>query len=222
MPKQTFYNLPEAKQQMILDIAMEEFSTKTYDKASLSKVVAEAGIAKGSMYQYFEDKRDLFTYLVEIAAQKKIAYIQKERLSGDEDFFTMFEKMSLAGAMFNLQNPKLGQLMASIFDPTAEPFFRDLYSHLKKMSLDYMINLISENQKLNKLRGDIDPHLAAHTINGFFSNGLVEYFLQDLDISYHEFLTDPDKTKELTEERIKMVISQITKIIRNGLEGDSK
>ena len=220
MPKQTFYNLPKEKKQRILDIAMEEFSTRTYAKASLSKIVAEAGIAKGSMYQYFEDKKDLFTYLLEIAAQKKMSYLEHQRLSEEEDFFIMFEKMSLAGAKFNMENPKLGQLMASVLDPTAEPFLRDLYSHLKKMSLDYMVNLISENQKLNRLRGDIDPHLVAHIINSFFSNGLVEFFLQDLNISYHEFLTDPNKTKELTEQKIQTVICHITKILRKGLEGD--
>jgi AcrR family transcriptional regulator len=60
MPKPTFFNLPEAKRLLIIDTSLEEFASNTYDKASLSQIVLKAGIAKGSMYQYFNDKEELY------------------------------------------------------------------------------------------------------------------------------------------------------------------
>ena len=64
MPKETFFNLPEAKRQRIIDLALAEFAEKDYDTASISRIVSQAGIAKGSFYQYFENKEDLYTYLL--------------------------------------------------------------------------------------------------------------------------------------------------------------
>ncbi|MEW6623376.1 MAG: TetR/AcrR family transcriptional regulator [Bacillota bacterium] len=218
MPKQTFFNLPEEKRQKIIDLAIEEFSINTYSKASLSNVVARAGIAKGSMYQYFEDKKDLYTYLVELAAQKKMSYIQRHKLDQD-DFFQMLEQLVMAGTQYNLENPKLGQLMASIMDPMAESFLRELYAGLRKQSYQYMYNLILENQQQGKLRKDVDPYLTAHLINGLLGNGLVEYFLERLNVNYYEFLTNPQVLQGISNEDIERVIKDIIKFIRNGLEG---
>jgi AcrR family transcriptional regulator len=64
MPKPTFLNLPDDKRERITELALDEFSTHPYRQASLSRIVARAGIAKGSMYQYFENKLDLYRWLV--------------------------------------------------------------------------------------------------------------------------------------------------------------
>ena len=50
-------------------IALEEFADRDYDGASVSRVVARAGIAKGSIYQYFTDKKDLYLHLVDEAGR---------------------------------------------------------------------------------------------------------------------------------------------------------
>src|SRR5665648_21665 len=71
MPYQTFINLPEEKKQKLLECAIEEFAKNDYQSASITKIVNRAGIAKGSLYQYFKDKQDLYNYLLELAIQKK-------------------------------------------------------------------------------------------------------------------------------------------------------
>lgn len=47
--KSTFTNLQAAKRQAIIDIAIEEFAAHPYATASVSHIVARAGIAKGSL-----------------------------------------------------------------------------------------------------------------------------------------------------------------------------
>lgn len=49
MPKQTFLNLSDAKRKAFLEIALEEFANNDYNTASVSKIVEQAGIAKGSV-----------------------------------------------------------------------------------------------------------------------------------------------------------------------------
>lgn len=51
--------------QRILEAAMEEFSQKGYEGASLNVVCAEKGISKGIIYHYFKDKDELYLLCVE-------------------------------------------------------------------------------------------------------------------------------------------------------------
>lgn len=65
MPKQTFYNLQSDKQKRIVDAAKKEFSKRNFYESSINKIIKDAGIPRGSFYQYFENKEDLFLYLLE-------------------------------------------------------------------------------------------------------------------------------------------------------------
>ncbi len=56
MPRPTFFNLPAEKQEQVFRAAVEEFATHPYGAAAVNRIVARAGIAKGSFYQYLEDK----------------------------------------------------------------------------------------------------------------------------------------------------------------------
>lgn len=59
MPKETFLNLSKEKQNKILNAAKKEFERVSLEQASIKNIVEEAGIARGSFYQYFESKEDL-------------------------------------------------------------------------------------------------------------------------------------------------------------------
>lgn len=65
MPTPTFANLPAAKRDAFLTAAIAEFAAHDVASASVSRIVATLGIAKGSVYQYFADKQDLYAHLVD-------------------------------------------------------------------------------------------------------------------------------------------------------------
>lgn len=65
MPKDTFYNLSEEKKKRIFDAAAKEFSERRFSDASINQIVKNAGIPKGSFYQYFAGKEDVYLYMVE-------------------------------------------------------------------------------------------------------------------------------------------------------------
>ena len=64
MPTQTFFRLPEEKRERLTAAAWKEFSTTRFSEASINRIVREAQIPRGSFYQYFEDKEDLFIFLI--------------------------------------------------------------------------------------------------------------------------------------------------------------
>jgi AcrR family transcriptional regulator len=65
MPKDTFFNLPEEKKQKILQSAVDEFTENEMYKSRVSNIIKNAGIPRGSFYQYFEDLEDLYFYVIE-------------------------------------------------------------------------------------------------------------------------------------------------------------
>lgn len=64
MPKQTFFNLESKKKEVLIQAAMKEFSRVPLFEASISNIIKDAGIPRGSFYQYFEDKEDVFFFLL--------------------------------------------------------------------------------------------------------------------------------------------------------------
>ena len=59
MPKSTFFNLNEEKRIKIEKALKTEFSRGSFEEASVSNIVTNAQIPRGSFYQYFEDKEKM-------------------------------------------------------------------------------------------------------------------------------------------------------------------
>ena len=64
MPKQTFFNLPNEKKENLINAAIKEFSRAPLFEASITNIIKDAGIPRGSFYQYFEDKEDVFFFIL--------------------------------------------------------------------------------------------------------------------------------------------------------------
>lgn len=83
MPKETFFHLPEEKRKKIEEALKKEFSRISFDKASISHIIEEANIPRGSFYQYFEDKEDAVRYMIEkfmeMEKQKMRELIQEKK-----------------------------------------------------------------------------------------------------------------------------------------------
>ncbi len=71
MPKSTFYNLNKDKKEKIKKAIKNEFSKNPFSKASISNIIEEAQIPRGSFYQYFDDKEDALKYILDEVAQKE-------------------------------------------------------------------------------------------------------------------------------------------------------
>ena len=75
MPTQTFFRLPEEKRERLTEAAWREFLAVSYAEASINRIVREAQIPRGSFYQYFEDKEDLFFYLLSLGREESMGIL---------------------------------------------------------------------------------------------------------------------------------------------------
>jgi AcrR family transcriptional regulator len=76
MPSDTWWNLELPKRQFIIDACLTEFAAHNIESASLSTIVKEIGIAKGSMYQYFTDKEELYLYILKYAHDQLVSQLR--------------------------------------------------------------------------------------------------------------------------------------------------
>ena len=58
-----FYNLPEEKQQAIINAAYRVFSQNSYKNSPMSEIASLAGISKSLLFHYFSNKKELYLFL---------------------------------------------------------------------------------------------------------------------------------------------------------------
>ncbi len=87
MPSSTFMNLPPEKQEKLLEAATREFSSRPFNEASINQIIKEAGIPRGSFYMYFQDKEELFRYLLRGYVDQMVMVIEELLLRRKGDIF---------------------------------------------------------------------------------------------------------------------------------------
>jgi AcrR family transcriptional regulator len=66
----------DRRRDQILEAALRVFSEYGYEKASIARICLAIGIARGTLYQYFRDKRSLFRTLVEEQSRQILQFVQ--------------------------------------------------------------------------------------------------------------------------------------------------
>ena len=76
MPKVVDEHMREATRQRIIQKAAREFARLGFEQANINVIAEQAGIGKGTIYLYFENKRELFLAMLRSIAQGHIASIR--------------------------------------------------------------------------------------------------------------------------------------------------
>lgn len=165
----TFERLPEEKKDRILKAARAEFIRNPYEKTSINRILKEAEIPKGSFYQYFDDKADLFSLctcavykklidgrkkngesLLEsgMLRMKKLGYEKGYRLfSNDlkrylsEEDFVLFENM--LGAPEHIRNYVQMNAASTLIAPVLKDELKEDERVRKEIDYDYYAYLLS-------------------------------------------------------------------------------
>ena len=87
MPLKTFFNLTESRQNEIRTLCFKEFEKHGYEGTSLTRIIGNLNIARGSFYRYFENKDDLFYYLVAWAISITDRVMNKNFKNPDISFY---------------------------------------------------------------------------------------------------------------------------------------
>lgn len=213
MPKATFFSLPEGKRQRILDLAIEEFAAHDYEQASITRLVARAGIAKGSLYQYFADKRDLYFYLLDLAAAEKQAYFQTHPPEPGGDLFATLRHMFRAGLAFEFSNPGLAQVAyRAVYG--GGPLDDEAIEHLRQRSDAFFQDMIRDAMSRGEIDPAHDPELVAFLLNQVLS-AFGDFLLRRMGLTA-EVLAG-GQANEMDRPQYWRDIDQLLSILQRGL-----
>jgi AcrR family transcriptional regulator len=198
MPKGTFLNLDETKRKRVFDAAVDEFSQRRFSEASINQIVKNAGISRGSFYQYFKNKEDLYLYVLKQIGKEKLDIISRVgELKPDADFFEGYLYMFRTALEWSIAKPeyyRIGMLME--FDDS------HFVSELRKVLPEGFLMLkgmVEKDMQLGRIRDDVDPDLVVDIIYILNLHLLVQYFQQD-------------NREELTKN-----VSEVIRIIKEGI-----
>ncbi len=214
MPKPTFFNLPDTKRQIIIDYAIAEFASHDYDSASISNMVKQAKIAKGSFYQYFEDKRDLYLYLVDLAAQEKIVFLKAsqppERQMG---FFAHLRWLFSASTQFDLSHPALSQIVnRAVYGDV--PFREAVLQRTQSASFGYLYDLVKSGIAQGDISPSVSPDLAIFVINSL-AGGLRDFIPQQLELNAEQLTQGPPP--DLDMAAIEKIFDDLVQVLEHGI-----
>ncbi len=218
MPLSTFDNLDTEKQEIIIQTALKEFATHPYKTASFNRIARQAGIAKGSMYRYFENKKELYFFLIEYSTKRKIETINHLAISPTKNFFEMFEDMYEAGILFHQKEPLINLfLLRTAEENSAIEELGDLQKMYLEKAEAYFKPLIINAQEKHQIRDDLDStHIAFMIIQN--AKGMHEYMKLKYRTELDQSLKTGNWQADAMLSDIRKFVKDISKMLRQGLQ----
>lgn len=87
-----FFSLPEEKRLAMINAGYRVFSQNSYKKSPVSEIAAEAGISKSLLFHYFRNKKELYLFLIQNAADTTYKYLYEFGCGEEEDIFEIMHK----------------------------------------------------------------------------------------------------------------------------------
>jgi AcrR family transcriptional regulator len=211
----TFAKLPPEKRERILDAAIDEFSRWGYDKSSINRMVDRLGIAKGSIFQYFGSKKNLYFHIFSHGVSLVKRTLKAVKAETDsEEFFVRLAKSLQAGIHFIQRYPRIYQIYLKMLFQEDFPFRADLLRTIRLFSMDYLRPIITQGIERGELREDLDPEMAA-----FFLDAVLDRFLQAYCVAYMDSGLGLFRAEEhVIQARIQECIEIIRRGMTNGTQ----
>jgi AcrR family transcriptional regulator len=222
MPTSTFFALPSERRDRLVREAIREFSERTYAEASLSQIAQRSRIPKGSFYQYFADKLDLYRWLVtEEAPRHKRDFIGAGNPTGE--FWANLEAFVERSMAFLVEHPRLARLTAAAADPAASAEVRGLHKAICEAGIAELRVLLSQGVARGAIRSpDLDLDVATRLVAAIVGPGLTDVVLRELKAELHEVLASDSLRKRLGPTRRRRLAHQAVLLIRSGLGATGK
>ncbi|MFP4383477.1 MAG: TetR/AcrR family transcriptional regulator [Spirochaetia bacterium] len=217
MPTETFFHLPEDKKERIISAALIEFAKYSYPSVVLDKIVQDAEIPKGSLYQYFRDKKDLYSYLVEYAAREKLAYLAPLLKPEEDSLYDVLEVLFYSSMEYNLSHPRTSGILYRNARERSDPVLSDISAGLLGQANDMMRQVLARAQERGKLRDGLDIETAALLII-HLSIEFEDYLGDKYNFSYRDVLDRELYSLPVPPEDLKNETRQFIRFILAGLE----
>jgi AcrR family transcriptional regulator len=150
---------PDARRAQLLNVALELFAARGYHATSISHIIDKADVARGTFYQYFRSKREIFDSLLDQLFTEVSASVAPTAIAAPETMARAI-RANIESLCRTLQeNLPMGRVLleqAVGLDESGREQLREFYQRV----LDRIESAVTVGQRLGVVRGG-DPTLIA-------------------------------------------------------------
>jgi TetR/AcrR family transcriptional regulator len=154
------------------EAAIDEFSMKKYEDASLNDILKNSGMSKGSLYHHFGDKFGLYLAMMDIIVKRKISYfypVMRRKADSNSDFFSSLKEIMKSTMDFMLADERLHHLFNRVMEESEE-FRTRLYDFFPYDYTRYFSDYICQAVKSGQIDSRYPPEFVAKILEIMFSN----------------------------------------------------
>lgn len=194
------------RQQQILDAALEVFSRKGFALATTAEIAREAGVAEGTIYNYFPSKRELFIAVIKnfVITVPLLELIDK---LPQGDIAVTFGHI-IQNRFKLIENENVSRMPSLMAEVIRDPEIKDLWTtQFLKPFLAKMEGICESLMTTGKFRRT-EPSILVRGIGGMFLGFLILKIMEG----------DASPLNRLPQEK---VIAAMSELILHGVVNDS-
>lgn len=151
----------------ILQAAYKEIHCQGFQSASLSRILARAGVTKGALYHHFANKTELgYAVIDEVISQRIHLSFIKPLNRFENPLDGLIELISTSADAFSLADIQLGCPLTSLAQEMApvDQGFRTRLTSIYEQWHDSIAGSLQRAKEYHFIRQDVDSYTAAITI----------------------------------------------------------
>lgn len=186
--------MEEEKRLNLINSAMKEFGSNSYEKASTNMIVKEAGISKGLLYHYFDSKEALYDYLIVFTINSMGKAIVDSVEWDDGDLINRMQRVVEIKLEILEQYPYMLDFGKIMYDPKS---LEEMKKLVEKYLPEIYFKVYSHNIDYSLFKDGIDVARVAKMVQ-FFLDGFSEELLKKYKTSISSTQEFKDEIAELT------------------------
>ncbi|RAV13952.1 TetR/AcrR family transcriptional regulator [Mycolicibacterium sp. GF69] len=215
MPTVTWARVDPARRAAVIEAAEAEFGAHGYSQGSLNVIARRAGVAKGSLFQYFADKRDLYAYIADLGSQRVRTYIEGRirDLDPSRPFFEFLTDLLDAWVAYFADHPQDRALHAASsfeIDTDARVSVRTV---IHRHYLEVLRPLVRDAHARGDLRADCDTDALLSLLLMVFPHMALAPYVRGMDPVLG--LDDP------TPDQPALAVRRLVSVLADAFSSDS-
>jgi len=151
---------PELRKNQIIAAADLVLLSVGIERFTVDQVIAKAGIAKGTVYNYYKNKDEM---LAELGA-KALRLLHETFSNATDEVKSSVDKIKAicyAHYSYTKKYPAYSELISHMERPEFDIHIQG-YLNISFGLTDYVVGIIKEGQKSGEIKKDLDPHIVTY------------------------------------------------------------
>ncbi len=184
------------KKTELIEAALNEFTIKNYEDASLNTIIKKAGISKGTFYYHFADKEALYLFLLESSVNAKWEFVNQKIAKKPEQYtagniFDNFRLQARLAAEFAMDNPKYHKLGRMFSREHGNKMYIAAKDMLGEGAEEVLAEMIDKAIEMGDFKKEFSKDFLIKTLTHLFSS-FDEIFSTDEDFELDRMLLNLD------------------------------